>query len=419
MVDELLVYEGSATRVVRTILVVDIVESVRLIEQFEEETIARWRNLVNKVVQQILPQREGRLVKSLGDGMMIEFPRVQSAIAAAFDIQLAALVAGCDVAAERRIFLRIGAHVSSVIAAEHDIYGHGVNLAARLATLAGPGEIVVSADVCDLLTPLLDAEVEDLGDCILKHVSKPIRAYRIGPPGQHPVLEPRGTSIDLRATVAVVPFASRTGKPEDEILGPILADEVIGVLSRSPEVNVVSRLSTAVFHGRDVAAGTVGAHLSADYVISGTYHITGDRLTLAAELADVRSMKAAWSGSLKGSVKGVVTGDDPLISRLVAEACAALMVRELQRSQGKSPPTLESHTLLLSSIILMHRMLPQATERAHRLGRAIGLVGEGHFRGLGHDQVSLDGQAFEGLQQAHAVDRAGGSADADNDSVFQ
>jgi len=367
MVEELVLHEGSVNRVVRTILVVDVVESVRLIEHFERDTIRRWRALVEKVVQQILPAHEGRLVKSLGDGMMLEFPSVHRAIGAAFEIQLAALVAGNDVTPEQRIALRLGAHVGNVVADERDIYGHSVNLAARLAALAGPGEIVVSADVCDLLVPVLDAEIEDLGACYLKHVSKPVRAYRIGPAGQHPVLEPRGTSIDPRATVAVIPFASRTGEPQDEILGPILADDVTGQLSRSAEINVVSRLSTAAFVGRAVAADKAGAHLSADYIISGSYHVSADRLTLSVELADVRTMQVAWSGALKGSVKGVVTGADPLVSQLVAAACAALMLHEFRRSQGKSPPTLESHTLLLSSITLMHRMLPQAAERAQRL----------------------------------------------------
>jgi adenylate cyclase len=371
MVAEFPVLEGSTSRVVRTLVVVDVVESVRLIEQYEEETIARWRGLVKLVAEQILPPHAGRLVKSLGDGLMLEFPSVLNAVRAAFDIQRAALEASQDLPAEKRIFLRIGAHVSEMIADERDVYGHGVNLAARLTSLAGPGEIIVSADVRDLLTAMLDAELEDLGECFLKHVSKPIRAYRVGPPGPQPILESAGKGGDLRATVAVLPFASRSANPQDEVLGQILADDVISALTRSPEINVVSRLSTAVFLGRNEPVDTVGAHLSADYVISGAYHVMGDWLTLQAELADVRSMQVAWSASLKASVKGVVAGGDPLPDRLVAEACAALLLRELHRSQGMAPPTLESHTLLLSSITLMHRMSPQATDRAHRLLQAL------------------------------------------------
>ncbi len=371
MVTEDLASIGSFARVVRTILVVDIVESVRLIERYEDDAIARWRNFVSQVVALVLSAHDGRLVKSLGDGMMLEFPRVLQAIQAAFDVQRMSQEANHDIPAERRMLLRIGAHVSSVIADERDVYGHGVNLAARLAGLAGPGEIVASADVRDLLTPQLDADVEDLGECFLKHVSQPVRAYRIGPPGEHPVIEPGGLGSDLRATVAVIPFTSRTREPRNEVFGQILADDVISALSRSPEVNVVSRLSTTVFQGRDVNLGAVRAHLDADYVVSGSYYVSADRLTLKAELADARSMQVVWSSSLKGSVKGVIAGGDPIAGRLVAEACAAMTLHELRRSEGKAPPTLESHTLLLSSITLMHRMSPLASERARQLLQAL------------------------------------------------
>ena len=113
----------------------------------------------------------------------------------------------CRPAAE--VHLRIGIHVSPLSADEHDIYGHGVNLAARLTTLAGPDEIVVSADVRDQLTPALDADIEDLGECYVKHVQQPVRAFRVGAPGDQPVIERGNLAEDLRATIAVIPFRPR------------------------------------------------------------------------------------------------------------------------------------------------------------------------------------------------------------------
>jgi class 3 adenylate cyclase/TolB-like protein len=371
MLSEVLASVGSAARIVRTILVVDIVESVRLIEQHEEETIARWRAFLDHVVGVILPAHEGRLVKSTGDGMMLEFPHVLSAIRAAFDIQRASFEANRDLPVERRMLLRIGAHVGSIIVDERDVYGHGVNLAARLATLAGPGEIVASADVRDLLTPMVDAEIEDLGECYLKHVANPVRAYRIGATGDRPVIDLGVVPGDLRATVAVIPFSPRSHDPQQEVIGQVLADDVISALSRSTEVNVVSRLSTTVFQGRELILGEIRNHLRADYVLSGSYDVVGERLVLRAELADAHSQQVAWSSALKGRVKAIVTGDDPLPDRLVAEVCKALTLHELQRSEGKALPTLESHTLLLSSIALMHRMSPAASERARQYLQAL------------------------------------------------
>ena len=177
--------------------------------------------------------------------------------------------ANVDVDPSRRLHLRIGIHVSPLVADEHDVYGHGVNLAARLTTLAGPDEIVVSADVRDQLTPALDADIEDLGECYVKHVQQPVRAFRVGAPGEQPVIERGNLAEDLRATIAVIPFRPRALQPTDDVLGQLLADEVISALSHSPEVNVISRLSTSAFQGRDVKLEDVSAYLRADYVRVG------------------------------------------------------------------------------------------------------------------------------------------------------
>ncbi len=367
MVPEQLPAQADFARVVRTVLVVDVVESVRLMQEDEEGTVQRWRSFVDQVVHQLLPHRAGRLVKSLGDGLMLEFPHVTPAVGFAFTLQEAIAEAGSGVSPELRLHLRIGVHVSPLIADEMDVYGHGVNLAARLTTLAGPDEIVVSADVRDQLTPALDADIEDLGECYVKHVQAPVRAFRVGAPGEQPVIERGNLAEDLRATIAVIPFRSRAMQPVEDVLGQVLADELISVLSRSPEINVVSRLSTEAFKGRDVKLDDVSSYLRADYVITGSYHAEGDKVTLKAEMAETRTMQVIWTQSLKGSVKSIVAGDDPLAGRLVSEACAALMVRELQRSQGKAPQSLQNHTLLLSSIALMHRISPLAFQRAQQL----------------------------------------------------
>src|SRR5258706_3557901 len=233
---------GATARVVRSILVVDVVESVRLIEQYEDDVVARWRAFVDHVAAIILPAHEGRLVKSLGDGMVLEFQRVPDSLAAAFAIQAAALAACEDIAPERRIELRIGSDVGMLIADERDVYGHRVNLAARLASLARPGEIVISADVRDQITPALDADVEDLGECYLKNLAGPVRAYRVAPPGRGDENEgrdgpnaggagrgrpaaPRGTPDPRRAgtglppTGAVVPMQPRSFEPQDQLGG--------------------------------------------------------------------------------------------------------------------------------------------------------------------------------------------------------
>ncbi len=362
----------SPTWVVRTVLFVDVVESVRLMEDNESDMVRRWRQIVGVVEHDILPLHQGRLVKSMGDGLMLEFPSVQPALRAAFAIQHVCANANTDLPPKEHMLLRMGAHVGQLIADQHDIYGRGVNLAARLTTLAGPGEIVVSADIRDQLIPMLDADIEDLGSCYLKHVHEPVRAYRVGPPGPRPVIEPGSATVpDLRPTVAVIPFSARGGEPEHLVLGEVLADEIIATLSRTAEMNVISRLSTTVFRGRDASLGEVSAYLNATYVLSGAYRVAGNKFKLTAELAEAKSGTVVWSESLDGNVAGIVNGKDGLIDQVVSGVSAAVMARELERAQSKPLPTLESYTLLMGAIALMHRLSSEDFSRARQMLQAL------------------------------------------------
>lgn len=173
----------SSPRVVcvnRAVLIVDIVESVRLVERDQWGVITRWLAFMEHVRLQVLGPGEGRLVKSLGDGMLLSFTDVHAAVAAAFAIEAANARQNAGLPADRQILLRMGLEVCDVILEGNDVYGHGVNLAARLLTLCGPGEIVVSKNVRDRLGSALEAD--DLGDCHLRHVSQPVRAYKISAP---------------------------------------------------------------------------------------------------------------------------------------------------------------------------------------------------------------------------------------------
>ena len=371
MVTEELHGVRHAERVVRTVLVVDVVESVRLMEENEEDAVTRWRNLVEHVEKRVLPAHGGRLVKSLGDGMLLDFPRVQPAVNAAFAIQHVCSGANIGVPPERQMLVRIGAQVSELIADEHDVYGRGVNLAARLTTLAGPGEIVVSAGVRDQLVPVLDADIEDLGECYVKHVPQPVRVYRIGPPGPKPVIEAAAAKSELLPTIAVIPFAARGAEAEHQVLGEMLADEVISAFSRTAEMNVISRLSTTAFRGRDATIGEVSAHLNASYVLSGGYRVAGAQLALNIELAEAKSGRIVWAKELKGQIGGIVNGNDELVDRVVIEVSAAVIARELQRAQSEALPTLESYTLLMGAISLMHRLSAQDFDRAREMLQAL------------------------------------------------
>ena len=359
---------ANLTRNTKVLLVMDVVESVRIMEQDQDGFVRRWQQLVEEAEQNVLPRHGGRIVKSLGDGLMLEFASAQGCVKAAFDLHSFTRQANRGVRPEHQMHLRMGGHLASFVTDQHDIYGTDVNLTSRVSTLAGPGETVVTADMRDQLAPLLDADVEDLGECHLKHVKEPVRAYRVGPPGDAPIV-PLGNAVELnlRPTIAVIPFAMRSNEPGHEMLGEALCDELIAALSRTSELHVISRLSTTVFRDRRESIGDIKTHLGATYILSGTCRSAGTQLALFVELIEAKTGHVLWAESLKGQVHGLFAADDELISRLVTTISSSVMSKELQRARSQALPTLEGYTLLLGAVALMHRTSVTEFDRARKL----------------------------------------------------
>lgn len=419
----------------RVIVVVDVVESVRLMQANEADVIDRWRRFVNEVRTQVLPKHGGRLVKSLGDGLLLEFESVTEAVACALTIQqrIAPINDGRD--ALSAMYLRIGVHVADVVVDDLDVYGSGVNLAARLTTLAGPGEIVVSAEVRDGLTDGLDSHVTDLGERFLKHLTSAVRAYRIADPVGVKRVEAL-TLDDLLPTIAVVPFSCMRNDQRHLAMGDALADDVIAALSRSSGLKVVARLSTNVFRRPLVSLPKIRSHLGAAYALCGSYSIEGDHLRLRAELCDTRDSKVLWADALTGSVTDVFQGQDSVVSTLVAEVSRYVLATELRRARQLPVSSLHDYTLYVASVSMLHRLsaadfrlardlLEHLVERHPRSAAPLAMLAKWHFfrmvqgwtssveleaakaRGFAQQALSLDsGHAFalaiDALVMAHS-----------------
>lgn len=361
------------------VLLVDLVESVRLMREHEASTIRRWTDFVRIVATAILPRHRGVLVKSLGDGLMASFETVRDAVDAAAEVHrtLAALNEG--IPEDQHFHLRAGINATMAWSDGIDIYGTGVNLAARLATLAGPGETIASASVHeqlaaalaglarpgetigsatarDELTHGVDASCEDLGECVLKHFDKPVRAYRVGPSSLHPILTGRrdyGTLME--PTIAVIPFGARNHAPEHFDIGNLIADGIIWRLSKAANLKVISRLSTTVFRGRANDVGEVSAHLGATYVLSGGYVVNADRIFVTAELSAARTNQVVWTDRLSGKIGDLLQPESELAHRIAAAVHFSVFDAEVEHVMTQPLPTLESYSLLLGSIKLMHR----------------------------------------------------------------
>jgi TolB-like protein len=228
---------------------------------------------------------------------------------------------------------------------------------ARLAmTLAGAGDVVVTAIARDQLTDALDAEVEDLGECRPEGAAAAMRAYRITPPGSEPAIVPAQPHGRLMPAVAVVPPVARMSTPEHGVLGEVLADELIHALARSERIDVISRLSTTVFRQRAASVREIGASLGADYVLAGVYRTAPPHVVIDLELSEVRTERIVWSERLRDSIAGVLHSEQDLVNRAAGEVCAAIAAQELQRARSHPLPSLDSYTLMMSAITLMHRM---------------------------------------------------------------
>ncbi|MDE2607667.1 MAG: adenylate/guanylate cyclase domain-containing protein [Burkholderiales bacterium] len=354
------------TRATKVIAVADVVESVRLMELGEQAFIQRWHRFVNFVQEQVA-LHSGRLHKSLGDGLMLEFSDAAGCVRAMLAMQAWFREVNQGLPAEEHVHLRMGAHVADFVADQYDIYGTDVNVAARIASLAGPGEVVISATLRQRLGRALQLHLDDLGRCHLKHVKQPVHAFRIAQAGPAPVLPaPAVDARSLRATVAVLPFGRR-GEGAGEAGGESLADELVAALACSDALQVVSRMSTAALDaGRD-SLDTVLHEVGARYVLTGRARGQPGAVTLFSELAETASGHVIWADQCESADGSAGFIDSHARARIVAAIHAAVIRHEMELADARPLPALEGATLLLAALGRMHRLAPLDMEQARRM----------------------------------------------------
>ncbi len=374
-------------RVRCAIVVVDVVESVRLMQAHEADVIDRWRRFVGEIRAQVLPQHGGRLVKSLGDAMLLAFTSVRPAAAATFEIQRRMAPYNAGRAPDAAMQLRAGAHVASVVVDELDIYGTGVNTAARVASLAAPGEFVVTVEFCDELLRGVDAEVEDLGDCWVKHLDAALHCWRIAPPRTsatvpampraadappQPSAEQaaaesatRGAADVMMARLGVMPLAVMGLQPQEASAGHLIADNLTARLSRSAGLRVISRLSMAALAGRDLVVPEIAQRVGVQYVVAGSVMGRGaSRWRVQLEMADGRDGAVLWTHSEDVPPSSLLMPDDDYTAAMADQLVSAMASHQLLRLATNNLPSLQSYSLQLAGLQLMHRAARGDFERA-------------------------------------------------------
>lgn len=341
-------------RLRRAIFFADIAEYVRIIELDEEGTIQRWHGLLDLAERTFLQGYRGRIIKKLGDGVLIAFEDARSAVAAATAFHDLAAAENRTLSQDRKLMLRIGIDYDTVIMQSEDMVGRAVNRAARLMSLASPGETILSARARDGVSDVLDGRIEDLGECYLRHVAQPVRAFRVTSDVDDAHLPVVASDVKLQPVLAVIPFQPLIDTNSVERIGDVLSEEIIRSVSRSDEIAVISRLSTVALSARSLTVGEIAGHLGADYILSGVYRVDGDRIVIDVEMAESAYATIIWAERFNVDKRAILSPLASPCAEISMGLFAAITLHELSLSRKRPLPTLESYTLLLSAVELMH-----------------------------------------------------------------
>ena len=349
-------------RVRRTVVVVDLVESVRLMLADEDDVIARWQRFIAAAARCVAGR--GRIVKSLGDGLLLVFDGVEPAVAAAFDMQdvIGSLNAGRAAAA--CMMLRAGIHETDVLVTDIDVFGSGVNLAARLAALGRPGDVLVSGSTRQRLAMPGRWEAQDLGMCYLKHVDQPCQVFRLctASPAHATGHAPKPRSLVPR--LAVLPLVFEPAGMPAPVFVHVVTDDLVAALARYPQLQVVSRLSVHALGQQAAGLRELDLLLEVDLTVHGTLKLAGERLLLELELLE--SGHPIWAGHFEGRLEQLLESGNTLGGRAAEALCQAVHRRQLHRLHAAALPNLPGYALLLQAMSLLHRL--SASEVVHAQG---------------------------------------------------
>jgi TolB-like protein/class 3 adenylate cyclase/tetratricopeptide (TPR) repeat protein len=328
--------ERRVERRLAAILAADVAGYSRLVGEDEEGTLERLRVLRREVVDPMIKEHRGRIVRITGDGLLVEFASVVDAVRCAVDTQREMALRNAETPVNRRIEFRIGINLGDIMNDEEDIYGDGVNVAARLEALAAPGGICVSRVVRDQVRDKLNFGFDDRGEQQVKNIARPVRVFDVNMIGETMALtvEPAaGTSRPLpdKPSIAVLPFQNMSGDPEQEYFADGMVEEIITALSRIRWLFVIARNSSFSYKGKSVDAKQVGRQLGVRYLLEGSVRRGGNRLRITAQLIETETGTHLWADRFEGSLEDVFDLQDKVAISVAGVIEPTLQVAEVRR----------------------------------------------------------------------------------------
>ena len=360
-----------------TILAADVVGYSRLMAADETGTLVALTALRREIMDPNTATYGGRVVKLMGDGTLMEFTSVVDSVNFAVDVQRAIEEHNTDVPEDQRIELRIGINIGDVLVDGDDIYGDGVNVAARLEGLAEPGCICLSATVHEHANNKVDATFEDLGDQALKNIATPVRAYqiRLGDANSRPTVQQSvGYSApprleQARGSIAVFPLESLSPDPDDSYLADGLTSEIITMLSRIPDLRIASRSAISASRDRTGDAWDMVQKLQFRYVLTGNVRRAGDRVRVIAELSEAADRTQLWSNTYDRRFADLFAVQEEIAEAIVNAFGGEYLRAEWRRVSQRPPGNLDAWGLVQKARALNLPINRQAIDEALRLAR--------------------------------------------------
>jgi TolB-like protein/Flp pilus assembly protein TadD len=411
--------EERAQRRLAAILAADVVGYSRLMEQDESATLAALKARWREILEPLVSRHQGRIFKFTGDGALIEFASAVNAVQCAIELQHAMASANAIIPEARHLVLRIGVNLGDIMVEGSDLYGDGINIAARLESVADPGGIVVSGTAFDHIKNKVDTAFEDLGTQTLKNIAEAVRVYRVT--GTPRVVAPGPKTATDKPSIAVLPFTNMSGDPEQAYFSDGITEDILTELSRFRALSVIARNSSFRFRGSDVDVVRVGRELGVQYVLEGSVRKMGNKVRITAQLIDATTGSHVWADRFDRSQEDIFDVQDQVVRVIVGTLAGRLQAAVVEKALRKPPASLAAYDCVLRADALpfgnrearaeVRRLAEKAIELDPAYGRAYTQLAISYYLewvyGYSGTDAALD-QAYSLANRAIALD--------DNDS---
>jgi adenylate cyclase len=340
--------EERVQRRLAAIIAADVVGYSRLMERDEAGTLAALRERRRGILQPLVAQHHGRIFKMTGDGVLVEFASAVNAVQCAVDLQQGMAAANAHQPEDHHIVLRIGVNLGDVMVEDSDLYGDGVNIAARLEAIAEPGGILLSGTAYEYIRNKVRVGFDDLGLQTLKNIAEPVRVYRVTDTPAVAVSAPKPVSD--KPSIAVLPFTNMSGGPEQAYFSDGITEDIITELSRFRSLLVIARNSSFAFRAERIDTAEIARRLGVQYIMEGSVRQSGNRVRITAQLIDAASGTHLWADRYDRDLEDVFAVQDEVVRTVVATVAGRVEVAGAQFTKRKPPESLAAYDYVLRGL---------------------------------------------------------------------